>query len=60
MKQKKESKMYIVRKYIMACDCKQAMKLERTIPPHDVFVDQEWASGGGKNLADAIGFNYED
>lgn len=52
--------MYIVRKYIMACDCKQAMKLERTIPPHDVFVDQEWASGGGKNLADAIGFNYED
>jgi hypothetical protein len=58
MKNQSKPKMYIVRKYVMAKDCKDALRQERSIPVHDVFIDQQWSDGQVVNLADAIGFEY--
>lgn len=33
---------FIVRKYIMAKDAKQAIKLDKTTPVQDVWIDDEW------------------
>ena len=51
---KPKPKMFIVRKYIKANDAASAIKLDKTTPVHDVWVDDNWKD---KHLADAIGFH---
>lgn len=51
---------YIVKKFVMARSASEAIKNERNVPVHDVFVDGEWAEGRGKQLTDAIGFQQEN
>lgn len=50
---KEKPKMYVVRKYIRANNAAQAIRKDKTTPPHDVFVDNEWKN---KSLPEAIGF----
>lgn len=55
MKPKKENpKMYIIRKYVMAKNVKDAIKKEPNTPVHDLWIDEGWQKD---NLPDAIGFN---
>lgn len=52
-KKGEQPKMYIVKKYVKAKSAMQAIRKERSIPVHDVWVDDTWAK---TELAGAIGF----
>ena len=48
----KEKKLFIIKKYIMATDAKNAIKLDKTSEVDDVFMDADWQ----KNNMCAVGF----
>ena len=52
-------KMFIVRKYVMARSVQEALKLERSAPIHEVFIDDEWSKGNRTELASAIGYKID-
>ena len=52
---KKPNKLFIVRKYIWATDANSAIKKDRTTPPDDVWIDDEWKKNSNPPK-DAIGF----
>lgn len=39
---KRRKRQFIVRKYVMASSAQEAMRLERSMPVDDVWVDQDW------------------
>ncbi len=51
-----KEKLYVVKKYIRARSAQHAIALERAIPVHDVWVEEDWKKSG---LADAVGFNIK-
>lgn len=53
---KEKEKMYVVKKYIKALSASSAIRLDKTTPVHDVWVDEDWKKN---SLADAIGFTVE-
>lgn len=54
-------KLFVVRKYIMAKDAKEAIKLDRKTKVDDVWVDNDWKRDNKNQLPSAIGFaHYED
>lgn len=53
---KRTQKMYVVRKYVMAESVSSALRKERKVKPHEVFVDEDWRKQNKDRLADAIGF----
>ena len=53
---KEKEKMYVVKKYIKALSASSAIRLDKTTPVHDVWVDKDWKKN---SLADAIGFTVE-
>ena len=54
-KQRKEI-LYVVKKYVKACSVEEALRKERRAPVDSVWIDDDWANGKGRALADAIGF----
>lgn len=48
--------MYVVKKYIKALSASSAIRLDKTTPVHDVWVDEDWKKN---SLAGAIGFTVE-
>jgi hypothetical protein len=56
---KPTDKRYIVRKYIMAKSCQDALKKEHRHRPDDCYIDDAWLSAHGKDLSSAIGFTAE-
>jgi len=56
---KREEKMYVVRKYVMAKTVQEAIKKERKTKIHEVFVDDEWRKSQKDNLAAAIGYQFQ-
>ena len=40
--QKKEVKRYIIRKYVMASNAKDAIKKEKLQLPDDIWIDDTW------------------
>jgi len=59
MLKKKQLKLFIVRKYIMAESAHDALKRERRHRPDDIWVDEEWKKENRNNLQSAIGYNVE-
>jgi hypothetical protein len=58
---KQPKKLFIVRKYIMAKNAQEAIRLDKIKKVDDVWVDDDWKSGNRKTLESAIGFlHYED
>jgi hypothetical protein len=58
-----KEKRFIIRKYVMATNCQQALKKEKKTRPDDCWVDEEWKKDNQKDLVSAIGFtvnNYDD
>lgn len=53
---KEKEKMYVVKKYIKALSASSAIRLDKTTPVHDVWVDEDWKKN---SLAEAIGFTVE-
>ena len=51
----KIKKLFIVKKYIIATDAKQAIKLDKTSEVDDVFVDADWQRNNMCNNTE-IGF----
>lgn len=39
---KRDEKLFVVRKYILARSVKEAVRKERTREPDEVFLDDEW------------------
>lgn len=58
-KKKPELTMYVIRKYVMAATAGDALKRERKVQPHDVFIDDDWRKNKTDRLADAIGFQLD-
>ncbi len=52
-KKKSTDKMFVVRKYVKADSVEAAIKKEKTVPIHEVFIDEDWQK---KHLSEAIGF----
>lgn len=50
-------KLFIVKKFVKAVSAAEAIKKERKIEPHDVYVDTDWTNGKSQSLAEAIGFS---
>lgn len=59
MKSHSPYKMFIIKKYVRARSASEAIKLDRTIKPDDVWIDEDWRRNQSDRLADAIGFHYE-
>lgn len=38
---KKNQRIYIVKKYVVATDAEDALKKEKNVKPHDVFLEQD-------------------
>lgn len=63
MPQKRPTKLYIVRKYILASSAHEALRKERRTRPDDVWVDEDWKKENKAQLESCIGFEvapYED
>ena len=58
MKIKPNKKMFIVRKYIMAENATQAIKLDKKTKVDDCFIDSDWKEGKLRQLESAIGFAH--
>lgn len=50
---KEKDKMFIVRKFIKANSVLDAIKKEKKVAPHEVYIDGDWK----KELPSAIGFH---
>jgi hypothetical protein len=55
---KNNKKMFVVRKYIMADNAKQAIRLDKTTPVDDVWIDTDFQKRQFEQLAGAIGFAH--
>lgn len=58
-KERETEKLFIVKKFVKAVSASDALRKERKIKPHDVYVDTDWTNGKSGNLAEAIGFTTE-
>ena len=38
----KKTKQYIIRKYVMAKDVKEALRKEKQVPADEAWIDPEW------------------
>ena len=56
MAKKRENKLYVIRKYVLATSLKDAHKKERRVPIDEIWLDEDWkkSQGGGTNT---IGFH---
>ena len=59
MKSKPKQKLFIVRKYVMADSCSQALRKERSQKPDDCWLDEDYKKKMSESLTSAIGFNVE-
>jgi len=53
---KHRHKLYVVKKYIKATSATHAIRLDKTTPVHDVWIDDKWAE---RDLPAAIGFGVD-
>jgi hypothetical protein len=56
-------KLFVVREYVFARSAEEALKLERTLKPDEVFLDDDWRKMSTQDKSSAIGFmasSYED
>jgi len=60
MKQKHGVKQYIVRKYIMATSVRHALRIEKTMPADEAWIDEDWKKKQSRDLNPAIGFAVDD
>lgn len=56
---KKQKKRFVVRKYIMARNAKEAIEKDSKTQVDDVWVDEKWMDENKKHFSDAIGFTIE-
>ncbi len=56
---RKDEKMFIIKKYVMASSASEAIRKEKNIKPDDCWVDDDWRKSKTDNLAVAIGFQYQ-
>lgn len=57
---KKDAKMFVVRKYIMASSLMEARKLDKVTEPQEIWIDDEWKNDKKNNLSTAIGFDVSE
>jgi hypothetical protein len=53
-------KLFVVRKYIMAKDVKEALRLDKFSPVDDVWMDEDFKKNATSQLPSAIGFAHYD
>ncbi len=51
-----QNKMFIVRKYVLAISASDAIKKEKQVPVHDVFIDDDWRKLNEDQLSKSLGF----
>lgn len=53
---KKDQKLYIVKKYIYATSCAEAIKKDKVAPVDDCWMDDTWRQKSLNDRNDSIGF----
>lgn len=53
---KEKPKLYVVQKYVMAVSAQAALRKEKKVAAHDVWIDNNWKE---KQLTEAIGFHVD-
>jgi hypothetical protein len=53
---KNNKKLFVLRKYVMASNAGEAVRLDKVTKVDDVWIDEEWKKGNANSLAGAIGF----
>jgi chemotaxis response regulator CheB len=53
-------KLYIVRKYVMASSCQDALRKSEKVKPDDCWIADEWKDKAGSKFVEAIGFNVKN
>jgi hypothetical protein len=55
------TKLFIIRKYIIAKSAADAIKKDRKTPPDDVWMDEDWRKENlAKQAEQAVGFGAQD
>jgi hypothetical protein len=49
-------KLFVVRKYIMAKDAVEAIKIDKITKPDDIYIDSDWKE---KNMTIDMGFKHD-
>jgi len=55
-----KDKLFVIKKYVKASCASEAIRKEKHIKVDDCWVDDDWRKNNKDNLADAIGFVYEE
>jgi hypothetical protein len=53
---KTRKKLFVIRKYVMAKDVIQAIRIERHQKPDDVWLDDDWKKANAEEPTATIGF----
>jgi hypothetical protein len=56
---KDRHKLYVIKKFVKATSVADAIRQDKKAPVDSVWIDDDWAKGNAKPLADAIGFTYQ-
>jgi hypothetical protein len=59
MKNKPPEKMFVVKKFIKATSAAAAIRKDRSTPPDEIWIDEDWKRGSASALASAMGFTIE-
>lgn len=54
---KTKDKLYVIRKYVKAKSASQAIRLDKTTPVDDVYIENNFSEN---HLVDAIGFSMQE
>jgi hypothetical protein len=52
----KKQKLFVIRKYIMASDINEAIRLEKKQKPDDVWVDDDWKKANSDQPSGNVGY----
>ena len=56
---KKPQKLFVVKKYIMASNAREALRKDLKTPADDCWIDEDWKKKQIEQLPSTIGFNLE-
>lgn len=56
---KQTNKLYKITKLVLAQNVKHAIRMEKSIDVHEIWIDEDWKKGQNEQLPSAIGFDIQ-
>ncbi len=54
---KKPKQLFVIRKYVMASDINEALRLDAKTRPQEVWVDEDWRKNHAEDAGGKMGFD---